>query len=1144
MDIIQSFTDRNKRHSINKGTHARTLEEKYPNIDAGYVIENNISTADLDREFQISPQAEASPYSTGPNTGPPSRNFESALQTQQNRAVAEGDLSKPPPPPPARPANAGDAVIQEASLYSDTPAGADFAAASRRIYETMFGSSETGAAYRAIALGPISTNRQKPETDEDFAKFGVEFMGQFNYNITKMGVDVAKLQGLDQGSKLAFYALMEYYDKLPDFTWKGTGRFFSGILSDPTSAVGLGTLGYGFLGRSAAKQSGKEGLKLFLKNSLANTGLVGAIEGGAYGAVDEYFRQEVGVEAKVRENFNVAEIAKMGGMGVVFGGVLGYGLPKFLDLFKVTSPEAPDIPDNTLALIEEARQADPNNPGTLSPQMQEAFQGWTQRDSDQTPSRFTSLFQRWDDQARQTTGMSEEGALLNEVGQLATDAVEVNPGALTEGFVPPPPQATSATTLYSNPIVPVFEALQKAFKSKDENTDIVATVKKAVKKQLSDVEINAIIKDATNNDVVDTDLVARAAAEVVRVKKEFPKSDGWLPIEVNAGGTAPSFKIKKNGAIEVKWSQPSYGFHKPKNANVKRPVHKKRLVKKTVSDVEAVLLRAKNGDQAAIDIIAQSNWYKDMRTRLRTEFGGMADVFADLLGATSAQTGVQQNYTNGLAVLRRFTKGEYDAEIAVYAQHLADGKPRGPALFARDKDGNDPFRLIRSASGAMFGANSPAATEALLDMFRQVKKGASPKTINFTGNLIGYGTDATIDVWAGRYLRDAAGLPRIPPPAEKAVAGAHLTGTTFDNPKIGSEFGFGQEVFAEAAEALNRAGGIAAYDPSLSKLGPDDLQAIVWFLEKEKWTKNGWTSKAGEGGSLDYESTFGGSPNRPRVAELRSIINAKDSKPADVTAAQAELKTLEGEPQRYVAGVSMERPGKVPTNVQQLQLADEVTAPLKTDDKVMALQANSSIGGFAGDRERNLNFEFVTQTDFNKDAVTRSLVEAGRKYDQDAVFLSKVVPDDTPDARPGVEVYFKERQGVDYAEEILAILQAKGVDGFTFVTDNRQGDRALTQAATDEATGGLVGIRFQYIPEFDGDFDIARAAEIFAEKEDLFIDVMDEVGKIEGITYADVVKYQTDVYKNNDRTGSEWITGGIDYGTYLGAVPGKVPGGG
>ena len=90
-----------------------------------------------------------------------------------------------------------------------------------------------------------------------------------------------------------------------------------------------------------------------------------------------------------------------------------------------------------------------------------------------------------------------------------------------------------------------------------------------------------------------------------------------------------------------------------------------------------------------------------------------------------------------------------------------------------------------------------------------------------------------------------------------------------------------------------------------------------------------------------------------------------------------------------------------------------------------------------GDTERALNFEIVTQTDFDPSAVTKSLVEAGRKYDQDAVFLSKVVPDGTPNTRPGVEVYFKERQGVDYAQQITAILRAKGIDGILFMLQMR-----------------------------------------------------------------------------------------------------------
>ena len=660
-------------------------------------------------------------------------------------------------------------------------------------------------------------------------------------------------------------------------------------------------------------------------------------------------------------------------------------------------------------------------------------------------------------------------------------------------------------------------------------------------KSLSTAETEAIRKSATVKGVVNEDLAASVETEALRMKNAYPAEEGWLPINVNPGGTAPSFSVKDNGEIAIKWAQPSYSFHLPEayQGTKKKPkpdeiaAHQTQIVNHTVDDVNAVLRRAQNGDQAAVEIINQANWYRTMRTRLRREFGGMGDVFADILGATSAQTNVQQNYENALQVLRRYTRGEFDAEIAEYEKLVESGAPRNN-LYARDEDPNDPFKLIRKASGELFNTNSAAATEALLDMFRQIKKDKAPKTINFTGNLIGFGNEATIDVWAARYLRDAAGLPRIPPPAEKAVAGKHLTGSTIDNQRIGSEFGFGQKVFNEAASILNAQGGIKAFNPELGDLGPDDLQAVVWFLEKEKWASNGWTSKSGEGGSLDYESVYGGSPNRARVAELRSIINKKGSTPEQIANAKAELETLQGEPQRFVGGVSMERPGAVPTNPQQLQLAEELTAPLQGDNKVIGFQANNTYGEFMGDTERALNFEVVTQVDYDPKEMIDALVTAGKKYDQDAVFVSKVVPPGTPKARPGVEVYFRDRQGVDYAQNITAILREKGIDGFTFITDARQQDRVASQAQTQDEVAGLVGVRFQYIPEFDGDFDPARAEEIFADKAKLFRQVMDEIGNIQGVTYADVVFYDTQVFKNTDRSGTEWINGGTGYSEHLG----------
>lgn len=629
--------------------------------------------------------------------------------------------------------------------------------------------------------------------------------------------------------------------------------------------------------------------------------------------------------------------------------------------------------------------------------------------------------------------------------------------------------------------------------------------------------------------------------EALRVKNEYPESEGWLPINIAADSKNPSFKVDKNGKIDIRWQLPAYAFHIPNVKNFDKlkgdkkaaavSTHKSNLVNKMVSDVNGVLERAKNGDQAAIDIINQANWYRSMRSRLRREFGGLSDVFADIIGATSAMTNVQQNYENAVEVLRMFVRGDFDPQIEMYKKIVDEGgSVSSTRLTSMAKDENVDFDLIRNASGKLFGNNSAAATTALLDMFRQIKPGKAPKTINFTGNLIGFGNEATIDVWAARYLRDAAGLPRIPPPAEKAVAGKHLTKSTFENPQIGSEFGFGQEVFSDAAKILNTEGGIKAFNPNIGDMGADDLQAVVWFLEKEKWTKKGWTTKAGEGGSLDFESVYGGSSNPERVKELRSIINSSASSEADKIKAADELKTLEGSPQRFTAGISRERPNDVPTNKQQAEFSAELVEPLKNDDTVIAYQANNTFGEYAGELERSLNYEVVVRTNFDPNPMTEGLVKAAQKYNQEAIFVSKVVPNGTPNSRPGVEIYFQNRQNVDFAQLITATLRRLNLDGFTFITDARYQDRPDIMALSNEPTAKLTGIRFQYIPEFDEAFDASRAKEIFEDKEDAYEDIIEEMSKIDGITFADVVSYETKVYKRPD---VEWINGGITYDEYL-----------
>ena len=55
---------------------------------------------------------------------------------------------------------------------------------------------------------------------------------------------------------------------------------------------------------------------------------------------------------------------------------------------------------------------------------------------------------------------------------------------------------------------------------------------------------------------------------------------------------------------------------------------------------------------------------------------------------------------------------------------------------------------------------------------------------------------------------------------------------------------------------------------------------------------------------------------------------------------------------------------------------------------------------------------------------------------------------------------------------------------------------------------------------------------------------MRDIAQIDGITYAIVVHYEAEVFKNTDRSGTEWINGGTGYGEYLGSSTAKTASGG
>ena len=713
---------------------------------------------------------------------------------------------------------------------------------------------------------------------------------------------------------------------------------------------------------------------------------------------------------------------------------------------------------------------------------------------------------------------------------------------------------------------------------------------------------------------------------VLQHKMDNPSEgeDGWEPL------TLSSIKPKKEkpGEYEIEYQKVPYSYDKDANGKtieVGTPEyneHTSNLATRLKDEVREVFDRHQNGDEAAGNIIRQANWYKAMRGALRQSFGGMGDLFADLLGATSPNTPVRENWKNGVDLLRKASAGEFDHLIPKwqdwydnldtketdmskwFANQLSEGKTKkaikeDPEYISRMdelKQARDfPDELLPLKDNKKkYGFNGQNGVRALLDLFRVVKNpdadigiGASaPKAINFSGNLIGFKDRATIDVWAARLLQRLAGKTRVPSMAESGVGGALLpNGTTT------GQFGMGQDVFRKAVDLIRN-------DPELSKLdvlkniSDDDLQALIWFKEKELWTKKNWTSAQGEGGSFEYENSLAGIKDQEEVNRLRKLVDtgvastAKQKEeaqhdidetyaqretikqmiemaqqsadtslsPRDIKALQAHIEDLnksigrqknilaKPDPEelmqtkkgaqeklnamvrpmdRYQAGLSQQRPDFVPAPADQARLANSVSqAIFDGDNKAYVMGAKSMPTlGIYGAPEHSIDLEATVRDGFNPTPLLKRIVEEAQAAKQHSTFLSRVLrPNEDFDPlrhRPGVEIYFKDKDDVAKLQPMLDKLKGKGIEFYTVVVDGRRSAKAMAGEIPP-----AVGVRFQLVPEFEQAFGIhdwskmtdAQIADEVMKRSDSMNKLAATVAKdIPGVSSAAQYWYDTEV---------------------------------
>jgi ribosomal protein S18 acetylase RimI-like enzyme len=231
-----------------------------------------------------------------------------------------------------------------------------------------------------------------------------------------------------------------------------------------------------------------------------------------------------------------------------------------------------------------------------------------------------------------------------------------------------------------------------------------------------------------------------------------------------------------------------------------------------------------------------AEWYSDFTPRLNKQFGPDANLFAELLAATSPNTNPEVNFGYAFDALKSYKAGRYDKILPKFEQGLekmADGSwekwydgelkkglvknpPENPSAASFLAHWIDKYNLKPTQSnGKLIGMHGVRVLQVFARRWLDMNEG--PKTRNFVENLIGKSDEATIDVWADRTMR-WAGYEGFTP--RWRILPENGTGVS------DADFAFSQKAFRRAAERL--------------KMKPSALQGALWFAEKKRWAENGW----------------------------------------------------------------------------------------------------------------------------------------------------------------------------------------------------------------------------------------------------------------------------------------------------------------
>lgn len=593
-------------------------------------------------------------------------------------------------------------------------------------------------------------------------------------------------------------------------------------------------------------------------------------------------------------------------------------------------------------------------------------------------------------------------------------------------------------------------------------------------------------------DGVKAEATEKEAAQAVKMYKEVVKEQKATPEAVIAepqrnkdGSIKFDVIVDEDGkrSIDIKYKGEPYALKNGALENINKNEQKaiEKLSDKIVEDY--------NANKEIPEIAAGIGWYSKMRERFQQYFGANIETFGQLLAATSARTGVFDNFKQAVDAFTNLSKGKYNVLMEDYDKYVkgimgktdaeleTQWKSENPKKRISEFNTNDYKRMLVNryenvplrSNGKKFNANSPKVLQALYGNWLDQTEG--PKTKNFAGNLTGRSFAPTIDVWAARYLRRTIyeGKQkrwRIPPSMEKGVDfGILVSG------EMTGDYPFAEKVMQSAADKLG--------------INADDLQAFLWYLEKDVWDKNNWTNKSG--------------------AEKASFEQGAD------TIANTE---------RYQAGVTTYRDAATFDPVKFEEERKALEAAIANTPGVIASRVNASTGEFAPNdaniiSEPTFDMEFTVAAGTDVTAIRKKVEQILKDYEQDSTLFSKVVNKNHPNARPMIEIGLSSpAMESPIIEDIKAMLVESNVRGFTVAKDSRN---------------KILGLRAQFVPEFEDGTTMNEGVDRFTAAVDK---LKGKYGKDTNISYIASGFVDTDVkFKEDGKQTEQLGTTGDEVGS-------------